>query len=275
MSGIRSPFPQEQATKPALLLVTHGVEGGPGVAARHAARLQTLWPQVTIQAACLRGRPVLEEALASLSPRPVIVLPLLMADGYILDWLNQRLASVGGRIRALPPVGAELGIAAILRQMAREAIAATGWPAAATTLLLVGHGTPRHPQSGRTLAMQAARLQTRGDFPTVATAFLEQEPKFAVRVREYAGVPLVVLGFFADAGPHGCDDVQRVLADLPTAYYAGVVGERVELVFVLARMAAVVLQMPEVDVAGGPSTFAHTAKGQLGMGSRRRCRLEA
>lgn len=244
MSGTRSPCPRARATEPALVLATHGVEGGPGVAAHHAARLEAECGIVPVRPACLRGEPSLEAVLDALGARPVLVLPFLMADGYILEWLEKRLAQRhgGAELALLPPLGRDPGIAAVLARMAREEAEAAGRDPAGTTLLLIGHGTPKHPASGRTLALQAERLRTRGSFAAVETAFLEQEPFLEDRARALAGRPVVALGFFVDAGPHGRDDVRRILAGFTAIRYAGVVGERPEITALLARMAAPALR---------------------------------
>lgn len=251
MSGTRSPSPRARATEPAPLLATHGIEGRPGVAARHAARLEAEFGIPTVQAACLRGEPSLETVLDALRARPVVVLPFLMADGWILEWLEKRLAQQTGRSRITlrPPLGTDPGIAAVLARMAREEAEGVGWDPAATTLLLVGHGSPKHPASGRTLALQADRLRTRESFAAVETAFLEQEPFLEDRTRALAGRPAVALGFFVDAGPHGRDDVGRILAGFPAVRHAGVVGERPEITALLARMAAPALRAAPVPAA--------------------------
>lgn len=218
--------------------MTHGVGGGPGIAARHAARLEAARGIRPVRAACLRGEPSLESALAEAAGRPLVVLPLLMADGYILDWLERRLAArKGPEATLLPPLGGDPRLAAVLRRMARERAAAAGLAPAVTTLLLVGHGTPKHAASGRTLEVQAARLRARGGFAAVETAFLEQEPFLADRARALRHRPVIALGFFVDAGPHGRDDVRRILAAVPGVRHAGVVGERPEITALLARLA--------------------------------------
>lgn len=227
------------------MLATHGVAGGAGVAAEHAARLEAEWGIAPTRAACLRGEPLLETVLDELAPRPAVVLPLLMADGYILDWLEARLAGRADVARLLPPVGRDPAIARILLRMASEAAAAAGWRPAATTLLLIGHGTPKHPASGRTLALQAARLAAVGGFAAVETAFLEQPPFLADRARALLGRPVVALGFFVDAGPHGRDDIDAILGDLPMIRYAGVVGEQPEITALLADLARPALQQLE------------------------------
>jgi sirohydrochlorin cobaltochelatase len=208
------------------------------VAARYAARLETDFHLKPARAACLRGEPSLETVLDGCGGQPIVVLPLLMAEGYILDWLKRRLdAYAAADTLLLPPVGADAGLAPILHRMAREEAQMAGWRLAETTLLLIGHGTPRHPASGRTLEAQAVRLRAAGGLAAVESAYLEQEPRLEERARALSGRPVVACGFFVDAGPHGRGDVEAILAGFPSIRYAGVVGERPQIVQLLARIA--------------------------------------
>lgn len=219
------------------MLVTHGIEGGAGVAARYAARLEVDFHLKPTRAACLRGEPSLEAVFDGCGGGPIVVLPLLMAEGYILEWLKRRLDAYAGDLLMLPPVGADAGLAPILYRMARAEAQAAGWRLAETTLLLIGHGTPKHPASGRTLEAQAVRLRAAGGIAAVESAYLEQEPWLAERAQALAGRPVVACGFFVDAGPHGRSDVEAILGGFPHIRYAGVVGEQPEVVELLARIA--------------------------------------
>ena len=160
----RSPSRRGRAIEPvaqgSLLLVTHGVEGGPGIArptpilarARPAAGPGRL-PQ---------GRPGLAEALAG-APSPVIVVPLLMADGFIMRLLRRRLAGRTG-VMLRPPVGLDPRLAGLVRRKALAACAERRWPPKETILLLVGHGTPQHPGSAAATEHHAATVAAAGTF---------------------------------------------------------------------------------------------------------------
>ncbi|GBD42946.1 hypothetical protein HRbin40_00406 [bacterium HR40] len=233
------------------MLVTHGVAGGPGVAASHAAALAARLPGVAVRVACLRGEPRLETVVDGLSARLLLLLPVLMADGYIRDGLERRLRERGIRPPPLllPPLGSIPALAAVLTRMAQRTAREAGLDPATTTLVLVAHGTPKHPASGRTVAEQAARIERSGRFAAVETAFLEQEPFLADRLLRLCRRPAVVVGFFVDAGPHGRDDVRRVLEGFPAIPYAGVVGERPEVVPLLLDMAQSALRRPPLRTA--------------------------
>lgn len=225
MSTTRSPSRKAPATEGAeLVLLVHGVEGGPGVAARHAAAPELLEAFAAVRVACLRGEPALEDVLAAVRA-PAVVVPLLLATGYIHDWARERIARLRPELPVATPVGAHPACARLMREMAREAAAAAGLRPEASVLLLVGHGTPKHPETRTTLERHAARLALAGGFARVETAWLECEPCVQAVVEALRGLPVVAVGFFVDAGPHGRDDVRAALAPLgEAAVYAGPLG---------------------------------------------------
>jgi sirohydrochlorin ferrochelatase len=210
------------AGRGSLLLVTHGIEGRPGVAAAHARTLRARGVAADIRVACIKGRPDLDEALAG-AEAPVTVVPLLMADGFIMRLLKHRLA---GRpdIVLRPPVGIDPRFAALIATRAEQACAERGWRPAATRLLLIGHGTPQHPGSAAATRRHAAVLGARGRFADVRTAYLD-EPSFLAEVASSLDLPCVAVGLFVDDGPHGRDDVLAGLASarVPVAY-TGAIG---------------------------------------------------
>lgn len=234
MSRTRSSSPKAPATEPrwldaALLLCAHGVRGEAGVAWDHAASLAALDGFASVGACCVHGEPRLEDALAGIAAARSYLVPLLMAEGYTNDALAARHLAARSRLpgasRLCRPVGSHPGLAALIVEAARERCRARGWPPTETALLLVGHGTPRHARSNRSLYRHGEAIAGRGAFAQVACAFLEDEPSLDAALRGTTARHRVVVGHFADAGPHGADDVSGILAALaPDAAYAGPVG---------------------------------------------------
>jgi sirohydrochlorin ferrochelatase len=199
------------------------VAGGPGVAAEHARALEAELPGCAVRAGCIKGEPAVEAVLDRLGT-PALVVPLLMAEGYILELLRRRLGDRPG-VAITAPVGTHPGIAALIEEAARRTAQAQGWDPSACRLLLVGHGTPRHQGSARAALDQARAVRERGGFAEVLTAFLEEPPYLGEVLEGLAGRPVVVVGLFVDAGPHGRDDVLEALARAPgPVAYAGPVG---------------------------------------------------
>ena len=205
-----------------LLLVTHGVEGRPGVAAVHAASLRARGLAREVRVACLKGEPGLDETLSG-APAPITVVPLLMADGFIMRLLRSRLVGRAG-VELRPPLGIDPRLAALIAAKAMAACAERGWSPETTTLLLIGHGTPQHPGSAAATRRHAAALTAATRFAEVRTAYLDQ-PSFLAAAAAALDRPCVAVGLFVDDGPHGRDDVLEGLAAAaaPVAY-TGAIG---------------------------------------------------
>jgi sirohydrochlorin ferrochelatase len=221
----------------ALLLVTHGVHGGPGVATAHAdvIRAADIFPEVRV--ACVKAEPGLEDVLAR-TARPAVAVPLLMADGFIMQLVRNRLAGATG-VRLRRPVGTDPRVADLIEAAAAAACAERGWEPAGATLLLVAHGTERHPNSATAARRHAREVAARTGFAEVHTAFLDQASFLADATRHLARRPCVAVGLFVDDGPHGRDDVLAGLAGagVPIAY-TGAIGSDpafVDLILAEAR----------------------------------------
>jgi sirohydrochlorin ferrochelatase len=204
-----------------LLLVTHGIEGRPGVAAVHAEALRAQG-QGDVRVACIKGEPGLDQVLNDAST-PITVVPLLMADGFIMRLLRDRLARRPG-VALRRPVGTDPRLAALVRRKALAACAEQGWRPEATILLLIGHGTPQHPGSEAATRQHAAALSATTSFAEVRTAYLDQS-SFLADTAAALDRPCVAVGLFVDDGPHGRDDVLEGLAaaTVPTTY-SGAIG---------------------------------------------------
>jgi sirohydrochlorin cobaltochelatase len=214
--------PLAAASGGSLLLVTHGIEGRPGVALAHAEALRAREPAADVRVACLKGEPDLDSALAG-ARTPVTVVPLLMADGFIMRLLRSRLVAKNG-IALRPPVGTDPRLTALIMAKARHACAERGWLPARTTLLLIGHGTPQHAGSEAATTRHAETLAVPGIFADVRTAYLDQA-SFLAAAAAALDRPCVAVGLFVDDGPHGRDDVLEGLAAAaaPVAY-TGAIG---------------------------------------------------
>jgi sirohydrochlorin ferrochelatase len=205
-----------------LVLVTHGIEGRPGVAAIHATTLRARGLAREIRVACLKGEPGLDETLSG-ARAPITVVPLLMADGFIMRLLRDRLAGCPG-IVLRPPIGVDPRLASLIAAKAARACAERGWSPGTTTFLLIGHGTPQHPGSAAATRRHATVLAAATGFAEVRTAYLDQ-PSFLAEAAASLDRPCVAVGLFVDDGPHGRDDVLEGLAAAAVpVVYTGAIG---------------------------------------------------
>ncbi len=221
----------------AVLVIGHGERGG----RRDNALLLGVCDEVRsrgfprARTGVLSGEPSLEQALADLpaagagdeGEAAVVVYPFFMSRGYFVGRaIPDRLAKAGlaGHWHMLAPLGLDPGLPTIIRQSALAAAAGAGWRAAATRLLLVGHGSRSSSASADATRSAAAEVMALGGFGLVETAFLE-EPPFYADVLPAGRLQTVVVGFFSGDGLHAGDDLPAPMAGaaLPVVY-TGPVG---------------------------------------------------
>lgn len=219
MSGTRSTCLKAPATDPrraaaSLLICGYGSAEGEAGLARRRARLAATGGFAETAACSLFGTPPLEEAVAALAGDPLLLVPLLVSEGFTHGILRERLARLGGarEVVLCPALGSHPGLAREIAAWTRREIARRGWSGDDTALLLVGHGTRRDPASRRAVGRIAGAVEAGGGFREVATAFLEERPWIAEAVRPLAAERIVAVGCFAEAGRHASRDVPERLA---------------------------------------------------------------
>jgi sirohydrochlorin ferrochelatase len=215
----------------AAVLVAHGDRGGATPNATLAAQAAEIRKRLDIPvfAGVLKGEPDLEQALAHAAASGaarIAVYPLFMADGYFVQKVRDRVTAAGLRTEplVLTPLGLDPGLPGILVQEAEATARRSGFDAAASRLLIVGHGSKLGPASASATRKVAARAALSRRFATVTTAFLEEDPFIDDALR--AGpAPTVVAGFFFGDGMHGGEDVPEAIAETgANAVYTGAIG---------------------------------------------------
>ncbi|WP_413869211.1 CbiX/SirB N-terminal domain-containing protein [Albidovulum sp.] len=196
------------------IIVAHGQPSDPlpPEAEMHAlaARVAGHLPGCEIRAATLAAPDALRAALQGLD-EPV-VFPLFMADGwFIRSLLPRALAEAGApAARILRPFGLLPETADLAVTVLGEALAARGWAAAATTLVLAAHGSGRSPwPADAARAMQSA-IALRLGFADSRLGFIEEAPEL-VEVAEGAGAQALCLPLFAARWGHVEEDIPAAL----------------------------------------------------------------
>jgi sirohydrochlorin cobaltochelatase len=247
-------------TGAALLLCAHGRSGFARPASSEDRRATTRAPEAhaaalrkrrlfaRVETCVLRGSPGLADVLAELlvDSERVYLVPLLMADGHTSRVvLPEALAQAGGqgaRVTLCRPVGLSPALAPLAADEAALLCQARGWRPADTAVVIAGHGTERHEQSGKSAALLAKRIAALRRFRDVTAAFLEQAPTVAETLRACRPSPCAVIGFFIDEGGHSTRDIPRLIAaEHPEAAYSGAIGVHpafAEIVLAAARDAA-------------------------------------
>jgi uroporphyrin-III C-methyltransferase len=221
----------------ALVLAAHGSRREPGANAlvrrlAESLRGRRLFDEVAV--AFHQGEPGFDAVLDELTADEVTVVPFLTSAGYYSEVVlpealarNRRFAEV--RLRQTPPVGTHAGVAPLVARRVTELIRDQSAERDQIGLVLVGHGTPRHPQSRTATEHLADVLRRRRAAGRVVAAFLDDEPSVEQAVAGLAGRAVLVVPFLIGGGAHTLEDLPRLLG-LPQGEQTGQVDGRVIMV---------------------------------------------
>jgi sirohydrochlorin cobaltochelatase len=201
----RPKVPERRAW--ALLVLGHGSDRGPEAARpirALAGELRGRGAFSEVRVGFWKEAPFLHEALGQFEAREVAIVPIFTSVGYYTEHVIPRELALedpsrrppGMNVRLCRPVGTHPGMAEVVLERAQS----EGEPGFA--LVIVGHGTPKHPESGRVTRELADALRDRWRHGPVAAAFLDEEPGVERVVREQPGPGAVVVPFFISEGWH-------------------------------------------------------------------------
>jgi sirohydrochlorin cobaltochelatase len=234
-----------------LLLVGHGSHlnansSAPVFAHADALRARRLFAEVRV--GFWKEEPSLSRALDGFDADDVTVVPVFISDGYFTNevipremGLAGRLTTIEGRaVRYTPPIGGHRALANVILQRAAEAGAA-----GCEALAVLGHGTPRNPNSERNVFLQAEFVRERGRFPEVTTVFLDQQPNMRDIFALTSAPAVVVVPLFVADGWHVGETIPEDLSldgvetrrDGRVLRYAGAVGTHPSVVDVIIELA--------------------------------------
>ena len=212
------------AVRHVVLLAAHGSSTDVEARARveaHAARVATLVPHAEVRVGFARGAPSVATAIAQLTEGTdhervtVTVVPFMTAAGhYATNVLPELLhnATDPARVRLLftKPVGAHPRLARVLHRRALRRAALSGWSPGDTALVLVGHGTRRHPASRDTAFAHVRRLRAHG-WLSVDAAFIDDDPTISEVLSRATAARLLVVPFLVGGASHAAVDIPEAL----------------------------------------------------------------
>ncbi len=251
----------------ALLIVGHGStvtpdSGAPTRAHADAIRRRGVFGEV--HAAFWKEEPGVREVLDAIGRREIYVVPNFISEGYFTRRVIPRELGLpaahpprtpfplgdGRTLRYCEPAGNHARMTEML--LRRAAAAAPGVAPGEATLLIVGHGTERHGNSGTAAREQARRIGAMGLYAETLCAYLDEVP----RIDDWAGLAtsrqVVVVPFFISDGLHGERDIparlglggEAALRNRPhplrgrELYYAHAIGSEPLLAEILLDQAA-------------------------------------
>lgn len=208
----------------ALLIVGHGstvnpASSAPSLAQANALRARGLFREV---ACCFwKEEPSFRDALLFFSDpeiREVYVVPNFISEGYFTQTIIPRELELTGRLTTRPsgqvwkycePVGNHPGVTDLLLRRAHEL--APEAAEAATSLLIVGHGTALNDQSAVAAKREVQKIGALGRYASVQSAYLEEPPLIADWLSLTNTPNVLVVPFFISDGLHSYEDIPALL----------------------------------------------------------------
>jgi sirohydrochlorin cobaltochelatase len=199
----------------ALIIAAHGAGDGSGANLRvgeWARQLQKTREWDEVREAFNLGVPRYCEVLDGLKSTRVLVIPALTSDGYFSRIvLPRELAKNRGfsevRFECTPPLGTHQRISELVRSSVSAVMQRTGWNKEDTAVVIVGHGTARHPRSRDTTLEVAERLHKTGVAVRCSAAFLDQLPRVEEVPTLVKQPHVVVYPFLIGGGYHAEEDI--------------------------------------------------------------------
>lgn len=222
-------------SRTALILAAHGSGAEPVVNERIreiAAALSRTEPVAEVTVAFHQGEPRFAEVLDQIEATDVTVVPIMASSGYYTNTVlpvelskNRRYAKL--ILRQTEPVGCHPGVAELVTRRVRALLETFHIPVDATSLALIGHGSPRHAQSrDSTVALQNS-IRAQGIFCEIICGFLDDEPPVESVLSRCSMPNVLVIPFLIGQGPHTVADIPRRLGLRPALEMSMPLTERV------------------------------------------------
>ena len=203
----------------ALVLAAHGSATDStvhGLVEGYVDRLGDLPHFDEVSAAFHLGKPSFAAVLDQLRAHRVIVVPLMTSRGYFSDNVlpkelarNRRWQEVD--LVITDPVGTHRDMSSIVLGRVCDCIDRQGFDATETSVILVGHGTPRHAHSSESTLQLADTLRARHSAWDVSPAFLDGVPTVETALANARHDNVVVEPFLIADGLHASQDIPRRL----------------------------------------------------------------
>jgi uroporphyrin-III C-methyltransferase len=199
----------------ALVLAAHGSRRDPAANAlvrrlAESLRGRRLFDEVAVT--FHQGEPAFDAVLDELSADEITVVPFLTSAGHYSEVVlpealarNRRFGEV--RLRRTPPVGTHAGVAPLVARRVTALLRDEGVEREAVALVLVGHGTSRHPQSRAATEQLAETLRRRRVAGEVVAAFLDDDPPLEDALAAVRLGTVLVVPFLIGGGAHALEDI--------------------------------------------------------------------
>jgi len=203
----------------ALVLAAHGSRRDPAANAlvrRYAEeiRRRRLFDEVAV--AFHQGEPGFDTVLDELTADEVTVVPFMTSAGHYSETVlpaglarNRRYPEI--RLRQTPALGTHPGVAALIARRVTQLLRNQGLTRDAVSLVLVGHGTTRHPGSRTATVHLAETLELRRVAGQVLAGFIDDDPPVDQVLGRARHEVALVIPFLIGGGIHALSDLPRAL----------------------------------------------------------------
>lgn len=212
------------APKPtsALLIVGHGSTENPDSSApyfEHADEIRRRGLFAEVHCCFWKEEPSLREAIYMIDSEDVYVVPDFISEGYFTRDVIPRELQLTGPTTVVRrksfhyclPVGIHPSMTGLIRRRAREVAPAVD--PAATTLIIVGHGTGLNQNSSKAIRDQVNLIASSdAGYAAVLAAFME-EPPFIAEWNQLAPTPnVIIVPFFISDGLHSYQEIPVLIS---------------------------------------------------------------
>ena len=208
----------------AVLLAAHGsrrqIQAGT-IVQEHARRLQAEYGFHQVAVAFRQGEPSFSEVMDFIAGPEIIVVPFFSAPGYFSQKVLPRELSLSRRYSQLrveftDPVGTHPRIPTLVERRTRKLFDRFHLTPERAAVVIVGHGTGRHPASGSSTLKVANHLEESGLCTHVQPAFLDDVPRLEEVHQNLSQDEIVIIPFFMGESYHVLQDIPRRLGWVET-----------------------------------------------------------
>lgn len=208
-----------------VLFVAHGSSEDRRAAGATFACAERLRRRVEhVQVGVWKQRPdAIPDALRALDCERVVVIPFGMADGWFTTTIVPPLLgrpegntadtwrTDGKLVTRVPSLGGASTMGDLVGLVAKFAVASRFETRDDLALVVVAHGTTRNPRSKDAALAAGKRAKALGGFARVHVCFVDETPAVQDVFGTVTQEKLLVLPFFAGAGPHVTKDIPEAL----------------------------------------------------------------
>ena len=171
-------------------------------------------------AACFwKEPPAYHQVLDTLMARRVFVVPVFTAQGFFtrqvipaeMGLTGAMTRRDGKTIRLTPTLGQHPVMAGVVRRLTLRTLREYELDASDCAVAVIGHGTPRDPQSRDAARDQARQLRQTGCVREVVDVYLDDEPAIPSVYASTSARNIIALPFFLAPGSHVSRDLPRAL----------------------------------------------------------------